>query len=187
MDALSLLLNRRSLPKMVAPAPQGAALDAILRAGLRAPDHAGLTPWRFIVSQEGCSQGDGRQKLADIFVEAANSEGADELTLQKAGKAPFRAPMVITVVAKVSEHVKVPVIEQYLSAGCAVQAMQLAAVAQGFAGFWRTGKWAYHAVVRQALGIQGDDMIVGFLYLGTPGCRDAKAPERDLTQYVEYL
>ncbi|MBC7004959.1 NAD(P)H nitroreductase [Photobacterium sp. BZF1] len=182
MDALTLLLNRRSLPKMVEPAPQGEALEAILRAGLRAPDHAGLTPWRFIVSQE-----DGRQKLADILVEAANSDGADDATIEKAGKSPFRAPMVITVVAKVSEHDKVPVIEQHLSAGCAVQAMQLAAVAQGYAGFWRTGKWAYHPVVRQALGVEGDDMIVGFLYLGTPGCRDAKAPQRDLTQFVEYL
>ena len=187
MDALTLLLNRRSLPKMVAPAPQGEALEAILRAGLRAPDHAGLPPWRFIVSQEDGSQGDSRQKLADILVEAANSDGADEATIEKAGKSPFRAPMVITVVAKVSQHDKVPVIEQHLSAGCAVQAMQLAAVAQGFAGFWRTGKWAYHPVVRQALGVEGDDMIVGFLYLGTPGCRDAKAPERDLAQFVEYL
>ncbi|AJR08034.1 NAD(P)H nitroreductase [Photobacterium gaetbulicola] len=182
MDALTLLLNRRSLPKMVAPAPEGEALEAIFRAGLRAPDHAGLAPWRFIVSQ-----GEGLQKLADILVEAANSEGADDAAIEKAGSAPFRAPMVITVVAKVAEHDKVPVIEQYLSAGCAVQAMQLAAIAQGYAGFWRTGKWAYHPVVRQALGVGGDNMIVGFLYLGTPGCRDAKPPVRDLTQFVEYL
>ena len=187
MDALTLLLNRRSLPKMVEPAPQGEALEVILRAGLRAPDHAGLTPWRFIVCHQNGSQNDGRQKLADILVEAANSDGADEAAIDKAGKSPFRAPMVITVVAKVSQHDKVPVIEQHLSAGCAAQAMQLAAVAQGYAGFWRTGKWAYHPVVRQALGVEGDDMIVGFLYLGTPGCRDAKAPQRDLTQFVEYL
>ena len=138
MDALTLLLNRRSLPKLMEPAPQGEVLDNIFRAGLRAPDHAGLTPWRFIVSQ-----GEGLNKLADILVEAAKADGEDEATLEKASKAPFRAPMVITVVAKVTENDKVPVIEQHLSAGCATQAMQMAAVAQGFSGFWRTGKWAY--------------------------------------------
>ncbi|WP_273858994.1 NAD(P)H nitroreductase [Photobacterium sp. GSS17] len=182
MDALTLLLNRRSLPKLAAPAPQGDALDNIFRAGLRAPDHAALTPWRFIVSE-----GEGLQKLADILVEAAKADGAEEAVIEKASKAPFRAPMVITVVAKVTEHDKVPVIEQHLSAGCAVQAMQMAAVAQGFAGIWRTGSWAYHPVVREALGVSGEDLIVGFLYLGTADCRDAKAPERDLSQFVEYL
>lgn len=182
MDALTLLLNRRSLPKLMEPAPQGEVLDNIFRAGLRAPDHAGLTPWRFIVSQ-----GEGLNKLADILVEAAKADGADEAALEKASKAPFRAPMVITVVAKVTENDKVPVIEQHLSAGCATQAMQMAAVAQGFSGFWRTGKWAYHPVVRESLGVQGDDMIVGFLYLGASGCREAKVHERDLSQFVEYL
>ncbi|MGF1713826.1 NAD(P)H nitroreductase [Photobacterium chitinilyticum] len=182
MDALSLLLNRRSLPKLMEPAPHGNELDNIFRAGLRAPDHAGLTPWRFIVSH-----GEGLHKLADILVEAAKADGAEEAVLERAAKAPFRAPMVITVIAKVTEHDKVPVIEQHLSAGCAAQAMQMTAVAQGFSGFWRTGKWAYHPVVREALGVQGDDMIVGFLYIGTPGCREAKVSERDLSQFVEYL
>ncbi|MGF1700547.1 NAD(P)H nitroreductase [Photobacterium makurazakiensis] len=183
MDALSLLLNRRSLPKLASPAPEGEALEAIFQAGLRAPDHAGLTPWRFIVSQGD----EGLGKLSQILVEAAKADGADEAVIEKASKAPFRAPMVITVVAKVTEHDKVPVIEQHLSAGCATQAMQMAAVAQGFAGFWRTGKWAYHPVVREALGVEGDDLIVGFLYMGTAGCRDAKAPVRDISQFVEYL
>ncbi|MGF1686256.1 NAD(P)H nitroreductase [Photobacterium japonica] len=182
MDALALLLNRRSLPKMTAPAPDGEALEMIFRAGLRAPDHAGLTPWRFIVSQ-----GEGLHTLSGILAAAAQAEGADAATVEQVSKAPFRAPMVITVVAKVTEHEKVPVIEQYLSAGCAAQAMQMAAVAQGFAAFWRTGKWAYHEAVREALGVTGDDMIVGFLYVGTAGCRDVKAPVRDLAQFVEYL
>ncbi|UTM56490.1 NAD(P)H nitroreductase [Photobacterium sp. CCB-ST2H9] len=182
MDALSLLLNRRSLPKMAAPGPQGEVLENILRAGLRAPDHGALTPWRFIVSE-----GEGLQKLADILVAAAKADQAEEAVIEKASKAPFRAPMVITVVAKVQPSEKIPTVEQHISAGCAAHAMQMAAVAQGFAGFWRTGSWAYHPVVREALDVQGDDMIVGFLYLGTADCREVKAPERELSQFVEYL
>ncbi|WP_025505735.1 NAD(P)H nitroreductase [Vibrio parahaemolyticus] len=181
MEALDLLLNRRSIAKLSAPAPEGKALENIIRAGLRAPDHAGLTPWRFVIAQ-----GDGLKKLSDILVKAAIADHSDEVVIEKVKNAPFRAPMVITVIAKVSEHEKVPALEQYLSAGCAVQAMQMAAVAQGFQGFWRSGKWMFHPEVHQAFGLEGEDEIVGFLYLGTPGCTPMKVPERDLSKFVEF-
>ncbi|WP_117234476.1 NAD(P)H nitroreductase [Vibrio maerlii] len=182
MDALELLLNRRSIAKLSEPAPEGVVLENIIRAGLRAPDHANLTPWRFVISQS-----EGLQKLANILVDAAKKAGAEEAVVEKLSKAPFRAPMVITVIAKVTEHEKVPAIEQHLSAGCAVQAMQMAAVAQGFQGFWRSGKWMFDENVRQAFGLEGEDEIVGFLYLGTPGCTPMKVPERDISKFVEYL
>ncbi|WP_070963594.1 NAD(P)H nitroreductase [Vibrio sonorensis] len=182
MDALDLLLNRRSIAKLSAPAPEGKVLENIIRAGLRAPDHAGLTPWRFVISQ-----GEGLAKLADILVKAAEVENSDDAVIEKLRNAPYRAPMVITVIANVTEHEKVPAIEQHLSAGCAVQAMQMAAVAQGFQGFWRSGKWMFHEKVREAFHVQGEDQIVGFLYLGTPGCTPMKVPERELSQFVEFL
>ncbi|WP_428771625.1 NAD(P)H nitroreductase [Vibrio sp.] len=182
MEALELLLNRRSVAKLNQPAPEGQALENIIRAGLRAPDHGGLTPWRFVISQ-----GEGLQKLANILVAAAELNNSEEAVISKLKNAPFRAPMVITVIAKVTEHAKVPALEQYLSAGCAVQAMQLAAVAQGFQGFWRSGEWMFHPAVKEAFGLQGDDCIVGFLYLGTPDSTPVKVPERELSRFVEYL
>lgn len=95
--------------------------------------------------------------------------------------------MVITVIAKVTHSEKIPAFEQHLSAYCAVQAMQMAAIAQGFQGIWRSGSWMFHPVVRRAFNVQGEDHIVGFLYLGTPGTTAAKVPERELSKYVEYL
>ncbi len=182
MDALSLLLNRRSIPKLSAPAPEGDVLENILSAGLRAPDHGGLTPWEFVVAS-----GDGLHRLSSVLESAARADGAEDAVVEKAKNAPFRAPMVITVIARVRQHPKVPVFEQHISAGCAAQAMQMAAVAQGFQGFWRTGSWAYHEIVREAFGVNGDDQIVGFLYVGSPGCQEANAPSRDLSRYVTYL
>ncbi|CAH0525462.1 NAD(P)H nitroreductase [Vibrio hippocampi] len=182
MDALELLLNRRSVAKLVEPAPEGEHLENIIKAGLRAPDHGNLTPWRFVLAQ-----GEGRQKLADILQHAAQQRGGDEAAIEKASKAPFRAPLVITVIAKVTPHEKVPPIEQHLSAGCAVQAMQLACIAQGFQGFWRSGPLMFDANVRQALNVHGDDEIVGFLYVGTPATEPMKAAVRDLSQFVEFI
>ncbi|MGY0613935.1 NAD(P)H nitroreductase [Vibrio sp. FJH11] len=181
MEALDLLLNRRSVGKLSAPAPEGKALENIIRAGLRAPDHAGLTPWRFVIAQ-----GKGLKKLSDILVSAAMAENSDDAVIEKLKNAPYRAPMVITVIAKVTKHEKVPALEQYLSAGCAVQAMQMAAVAQGFQGFWRSGEWMFHPEVHKAFGLEGEDEIVGFLYLGTPAGTAMKVPERDLSKFVEF-
>lgn len=182
MDALDLLLNRRSIARLSAPAPEGKALENIIRAGLRAPDHGGLTPWRFVIAQ-----GEGLRKLANILVTAAEAENSDQTIIDKVSQAPFRAPMVITVIARVTQHEKVPAFEQYLSAGCAAHAMQMAAIAQDFQGFWRSGKWMFHESVRDAFHLQAEDQIVGFLYLGTPGCTPMKVPERELTKFVEFL
>lgn len=182
MDAITLLTQRRSIPRLLAPAPTGEALDNMLAAGLRAPDHGALTPWEFVVAT-----GEGLDKLSAILKSAAEADNEEGAVVEKATKSPYRAPMVITVIARTKQHDKVPVIEQHISAGCAAQAMQMAAVAQGFQGFWRTGKWAYHPVVRDAFNVSGDDEIVGFLYVGTPDCTPAGVPKRDTSKYVTYL
>ncbi len=55
-----------------------------------------------------------------------------------------------------------------MSAGCAVMAMQMAALAQGFNGIWRSGALTESPVVRAGFECREQDKIVGFLYLGTP-------------------
>ena len=182
MDALDLLLSRRSMAKLTSPAPEGKILENIIQAGLRAPDHGNLTPWRFVIAQ-----GSGLQKLSDILVKAAVAEQSDESVVTKLKNAPFRAPMVITAIAKVTPHEKVPALEQHLSAGCAIQAMQMAAVAQGFQGIWRSGNWMFHPDVHHAFKLEGEDEIVGFLYLGTPAGSAMAPPKRSLGDFVEFL
>lgn len=49
MDALELLINRRSASRLAEPAPTGEQLQNILRAGMRAPDHKSMQPWHFFV------------------------------------------------------------------------------------------------------------------------------------------
>jgi len=76
--------------------------------------------------------------------------------------------MIITVVAHCEAHPKVPQWEQVASASCAVMAMQMAALAQGFNGIWRSGALTESPQVREAFECREQDRIVGFLYLGTP-------------------
>lgn len=168
MDALELLVNRRSASRLTEPGPDGEALTHILQAGLRAPDHGALQPWRFILID-----GEGRERFSQLLEQSALSDGLDEKAVLKAKDAPFRAPLIITVVAHCEDHPKVPIWEQQMSAGCAVMAMQMAALAQGYNGIWRTGPWTDHPSVRRAMSCRDQDKIVGFLYIGTP---QLKAP-----------
>lgn len=170
MDALTLLLNRRSASRLTTPAPQGEELNNILAAGMRAPDHGALRPWHFIIMQD-----DGIKRFSQLLEKAAIEDKLGAEVEEKARNAPFRAPLIITVIAKIKDHPKVPQWEQLVAASCTVQAMQMAAVAQGFGGIWRSGSWTENAVVRAGLGCEENDRIVGFLYLGTP---ELKAPTK---------
>jgi len=183
MDALDLLLNRRSASRLAAPAPAGDALQNIITAGMRAPDHGALQPWRFVIAEN-----DGLTRFSEVLRAAAIKDGADEKAIEKATQAPLRAPQIITVIAACKESPKVPQWEQLLSAGCAVHAMQMAALAQGFNGIWRTGAWTEHADVRKAFKCVENDKIVGFLYLGTPQLKaNLQVIPADSTPFVSHF
>lgn len=181
MDALDLLLNRRSNGRLQEPAPEGKSLQNILNAALRAPDHAGLAPWRFIV----CT-GDGLLRLGALFQEAARYHEMSQADIERALSLPTRAPMVIVAAMTYSKHPKVPRVEQIASAACTVQAMQMAAIAQSFSGIWRTGVYAQSSFVKQSLGLSEDDEILGFLYLGTPVAPLPEKTGKSHDEYVEY-
>ena len=168
MDALELLQNRRSVAadQLDEPGPAGADLDAILRAGVAAPDHDALRPWRFVIIR-----GQARASLGEVFARArlARAPDSDAAALEKQRGKPSRAPLVLAVAASVDpDNVRVPAIEQSLSAGATLNQMQLAANALGYGAIWLTGPNAHDGQVTEALGLDFDDRIVGFLYLGTP-------------------
>lgn len=163
MNAIDLLLTRVSSPVLDEPAPTKEQLDLIYRAALRAPDHGGLRPYRFLQIE-----GVGREKLGRVFVEAARAQRTDltEQEEQKLLNAPLRAPLVIVVVASLQSHPKVPEIEQQLAAGCAAHGIVLAAFAQGVDAIWRSGDMAFNPQVMARLGLEAHEHIVGFIYLG---------------------
>ena len=62
MEALNLLSQRRSsrAAELAEPGPEGAALQRILEAGIRVPDHGKLGPWRLLVLQGATGPGPAR-------------------------------------------------------------------------------------------------------------------------------
>lgn len=183
MDAIEALTTRASPRELVEPAPDARTLDRILRAGMRAPDHGRLRPWRFIIVA-----GAARTAFGDVLAAALQRRepGVAEAALAKERGKPLRAPLIIVVAARLREHRGVPAVEQIIAAGAAAQNILVAAHALGFGGFWRTGAAAYDNAVKRALGLRADDAIVGFLYLGTPPGAAAALPMPDVAAHVTY-
>ena len=179
---LDFLTRRSSAARLVEPAPGGEQLDAILAAAMRAPDHARLRPWRFL-----CVSGERRADLGKLLVEALllRNPQADAAAQQKAANAPLRAPLVVVVIARLSEHPKVPAIEQRLSAGCAAYGLLLAAEALGYAGIWRTGDAAFDRRLMEMMGLAANEEIVGFVYLGSREGEARPIAAPPLAGYVE--
>ena len=165
MDALHLLQNRVSITKLVAPAPNAVQLLEVFKAANRAPDHGKLKPWRFLVIE-----GSGLDSLSNVLVDALVAANPDvsATVLEKTRNMPFRAPMIIVAIARCSEHPKVPKQEQMLASAAATQNLLNALFVMGFGAVWRTGELAYNERVKSALGLNREEEIVGFVYVGSP-------------------
>ena len=164
-ELLDLMCNRVSSPRLEAPAPPVDALEKVFQTALRAPDHMLLRPWRYLVVEGGA-----RAQLGELLCEAALKD-SPTMTVAKCDKyrsMPLRAPMILVGIAETQVHKKVPVGEQVVSCGVGMGYMLLALQSIGYGGIWRTGPMATHSLVKQGLGVQTHETIVGFLYIGTP-------------------
>jgi len=165
MQAIDLLLTRRSARALTEPAPDRGALELIFASATRAPDHGRLRPWRFVLVRAAA-----RARFGELLAGHLQRTRADASaeSLERERHKALRAPLIVVVAARCNLQIKkVPAIEQTVSAGAAAQAMMLAANALGFGAMWKTGTAAYDPQVAAALGLEAGDAIVGFLYLGT--------------------
>lgn len=165
MDAIDALTKRASVAKLDAPAPTAQQLDVLLQCAARAADHGLLRPWRFLTIA-----GEAREALGELFCRSAlHDEPTLSETLQaKLRNMPLRAPMLLVVIAQLQDHPKVPELEQLLCAGAAAQNIVNAAYAEGLGVIWRTGDMAYNEHVLAGLGLQANERLIGYMYLGTP-------------------
>jgi nitroreductase len=161
---LDLLLSRRSgsAKALAAPGPSKKQVAQILKASARAPDHGKLCPWRFLVFE-----GKGCERAGEVLAQIAETEGERPKQIEEERARFLRAPLVIGVISSAREQIKIPVWEQELSAGAVCQNILLATHAMGFVGQWVTEWYAYHAAVKEKLGLKAGERIAGFIYIGT--------------------
>jgi nitroreductase len=179
---LDPLLQRHSIPsrQLGAPAPEGAQLHALLQAAVRVPDHGKLVPFRLISLQDGAKRLFGDQ-LATL---AARNPALSDSKREKERTRYDYAPLVLVVVARVTEGSKVPPIEQHTAAACVAYNLLLGAHALGYGAQWLTGWAAYDRDVAALLRLAGNEHVVGFVHIGTP---QIEVPDRDRPAVSEVL
>ena len=183
MQAIEALLRRYSARALQEPAPDEAALGLIFETAIHAADHGLLRPWRFIVIKS-----DARAQFGDLLADhlRRTKTAASDEALERERRKAFRAPLIVVVAAIVTPDGKIPAIEQILSAGAAAQNMLHATLALGFNAVWKTGGPAYDEQVKQALGLESKDAIVGFLYMGTEQDGGAAPARPDWRSFVQH-
>lgn len=179
-DGLDLLLGRASVPPRLLrdPAPDRATLDLAVAAALRAPDHGGLRPWRFVFVE-----GEARRDLGDVLAASLAlrdpSATPDRLAMERAK--PLRAPLVVAAGAALRhDRPGVPVWEQEAAAAAGTMNFLNALHAQGFGAVWLSSDALRDPAVKLALGFAPEDALLGWLYAGTPG-PDVPRPVRPAT------
>ena len=175
MDLFTAIDTRSSAVRLTEPVPAEKDIERILQSGVRAPDHGRLAPVRFTVLRS-----EGLTRFGDAVAESLlrrNPEAtAEKLEIER--KKTLRAPLIIAVAARLKREHKVPTLEQMSSVAAGVQNMFLTAHALGYGAMWKTGAAAYDPAVNTALGLDPDDQVIAFLYVGAP---DARGPVKQST------
>lgn len=179
---LSLLKTRRSgRPRdLTEPGPSEEQLREILAVATRVPDHGKLAPWRFVIVRK-----EDRGAFEALLQRAYRIDHPEPGRLETEATQRFahQAPALVVALFKPVASSKIPLWEQQLSCGAALMNLLTATHALGFAAGWVTGWAAYSEEVRRAFAAD-DEVIAGFIFIGTPGIELEERPRPALDDVI---
>ncbi len=165
MDVIDAIHGRISVGKVKPDEISKTTIEKLLSAAVQAPNHYKVRPWRFVVLT-----GAARERLGDVMADSLKNEHPEypSVAFDKERGKPLRSPVLIAVgVDKPSEE-KVIEVENICATAAAVENLLLAAHAEGLGAKWRTGSPAMNSNVKQFLGFEADQHLIGFIYIGYP-------------------
>jgi len=169
MNVLEAIHTRVSVSKVKPDPVPHELIEKLLSAAVQAPNHYNVHPWRFIVLT-----GKGREHLGEVMAQSLLEKnpdlppGAQAKIAEKEKEKPLRAPLLIAVGVDNPSEAKVVEVENIAAVSAAIQNLLLAAHAEGLGAKWRTGNPATDAKVKKFLGLEPDQHLIGFLYIGYP-------------------
>jgi nitroreductase len=141
-----------------------AIIKEILTNALWAPNHGQSEPWQFTVFT-----GEGLKKFAafqsELYKEEAGN-GFAEAKYIKMQQQPLRASHIIALCMKRTTKKAIPEIEDIEAVACSVQNIYLSVAAYGLGGYWTTGGVTYMEKAKDFFGLNAEDKLLGFFYIG---------------------
>lgn len=176
MHVLEAIQSRRTIFEFKPDPVPNDRLEALIAAGIWAPNHHLTEPWRFTVLGTQT-----KQLLAQIYAElrlekkAPRDADAGQLArLRTKAVEKFLAKPTIVVVSCLQQGDEQRKREDYAATCCAIQNIQLAAWAEGIGMQWSTGPVIADPRTYELLGIDPtQEEIIALLYVGYP----AEVPE----------
>ena len=173
LPVVDAIRRRRNVREFVDRPVSRESLERMLEAARWAPNHRLTFPWRFFVLEKN---GAGRVTVAGLtrdwtfennpqLPEPKRSE-----TARSAAQEVLDAPAFMYAYALPGANEEVTR-ENYAAVCIAVQNLQLAALADGLAVGWSTGKPTRHVALPKALGADPSWQMVGALYIGYPAAQ----------------
>lgn len=141
------------------PLPEG-LIELCLEAAQRAPCHKHTWPWRFVVvGPQTRAQitaialrkaGDVTDKKRDFIRSKVDAAGGLIVAVQRVDPDPFRER------------------EDYAACACAIQNICLVATDAGLHSKWGSGSLTRVPEIVDLMGLEADERIIGFIWIGTP-------------------
>jgi len=181
-ELLAALASRHSVgPKHLAePAPSDDEIARAVALALRAPDHAGLRPFRFVQVAAG-----QRDALAALFAEGARLRGQSPGEIERARERAHNGPALLALVVRLREGVAdVPLREQWASAGAGLMNFLNALHLMGYGAKTLSGASVDDPPVREAFCREGEALLC-WVVCGTPRERPKPRYAADLPAALE--
>jgi len=163
-----LIRNRRSIfPNMyTSERVDDEVIKQMLENANWAPTHKLTNPWRFCVFTGG-----GLKKLAvfqsELYKNISTKTGNFlESKFEMLKTKPLLASHIISIGMKRDPKERLPEIEEVEAVACAVQNMSLTASAYGIGCYWGSGGITYVESAKSFFGLDVNDKLLGFLYIG---------------------
>ncbi|MEO6330276.1 MAG: nitroreductase [Ginsengibacter sp.] len=150
-----------------------------------APNHGQSEPWQFTVFT-----GDGLKEFASLQSEMYRQEAKDDFAegkYLKLQQQPLKASHIIAIIMKRTAKKNIPEIEDIEAVACAVQNIYLSVAAYGLGGYWTTGGITYSENAKHALGLEKEDKLLGFFYIGHVAIPSPSAKRAPLEEKVKWI
>jgi nitroreductase len=169
MELTEAVRGRRSTLRLTDPGPSDDEICELLADAATGPDHGLLRPWRLVLIR-----GAARAALGAAF--AADLPEDDEPGRAHALAKALRAPLLVSIVFAPKDVPKVPAWEQLAATVTVVHNLALLLHGHGWGASWRTGAPSRSARIRDLLGVDAGEQLLGWLYVGTPVTAACPAP-----------